>query len=388
MNERLKYLYRRYINNECTNEELLELQSLIGNLEHESTISDLLDSQWDNLDKGELNDISTGNADIIYQNIIAQARPKKHGIKPWLRVAAAIVIFLTASLGWYIYRSNNRLPQPVSIHNKQQLNDLAPGGNKARLDLADGSVVALDKVKDGWLRKDTALEITKQNGQLVFIAKSQPLPADTGYNRITTPNGGQFQVVLPDGTLVWLNAGSSLRFPVAFTGRERKVELSGEAYFEVAKNKRSPFKVQANYATIEVLGTHFNVMAYKNESSVNTTLLEGSVKVDNGKYSRTLVPGQQARINDNDIRLYNIDTEEALAWKNGLFEFNSTDLKTIMHQIERWYDVEVRYENDLASKRFTGLISRNTNLSKVLNMLELAGGVHFNIHGKHIIVSR
>jgi ferric-dicitrate binding protein FerR (iron transport regulator) len=213
------------------------------------------------------------------------------------------------------------------------------------------------------------------------------------YNTITTPRGGQYQVTLSDGTKVWLNAASSIRFPVLFTGNERKVEITGEAYFEVAKNVSKPFKVKTISSEVEVLGTHFNVNAYDDEAVAKTTLLEGLVKVSvpqtGGKLAaRFLQPGQQSGITkDGRISvLNNADTEEAVAWKNGRFQFRSADLKSILRQISRWYDVDVVYKGNV-DLHFTGQLTRDDYVSKVFDKLALTGEVHFKIEGKKIIVS-
>jgi len=385
MNERLSYLYLRYINETCTPEELQELQSLIKNTANHEDLTRLLDSTWDELGASNLSDVSKDKRNTIYHDILT-TYPKKRNPYTWLYGVAAMLLFVIAVSGVYMHYLDNG--QSDIVRNSQPLvNDAAPGGNKAHLTLADGSVVHVDQIQDGQVRNDQGTKIVKQNGQL-FFSRLQENTLDTGYNQITIPNGGQYQVILPDGTHVWLNAASSLRFPVVFNKTERTVELTGEAYFEVAENKKQPFRVNINQTTsIEVLGTHFNVMAYANEHSVNTTLLSGSIRIRNGKHSTLVLPGQQARSDEAGIQLYTADLDEAVAWKNGLFQFNSTNLQTIMHQIERWYNVKVHYTTDLSGKRLTGLISRNTHLSDVLKMLELAGSVHFQIDGTKIMVS-
>lgn len=333
---------------------------------------------------------------------VAQHTFQKREVKLWdyfakWKYAAIIAFFFTAGLLFYIGYDKQKQPVVALKINQHYEDDVLPGGDKARLELADGSVLILEKVNNGSLQQQGGTQIVKQDGQLVYNAAQGNHSDEISYNKISTPKGGQYQVILPDGSKVWLNAGSSLRFPTAFIGNERQVELTGEAYFEVAKltipspsgggHKMVPFKVQTNDVNIEVLGTHFNVMAYANEKSVNTTLLEGSVRVSQltTHNSQLLTPGQQAKVNGS-IQLVNVDTEEVVAWKNNLFQFNGADIQTVMGQIERWYDVEVDYEGKMPSKHFTGIISRNINVSKVLGMLELTGGVKFEIKGKKISV--
>lgn len=333
---------------------------------------------------------------------VAQHTIQEKEVKLWYyfakwKYAAIIAFFFTAGLLLYIGYDKQKQPVVALKINQHYEDDVLPGGDKARLELADGSVLILEKVNNGSLQQQGGTQIVKQDGQLVYNAAQGNHSDEISYNKISTPKGGQYQVILPDGSKVWLNAGSSLRFPTAFIGNERQVELTGEAYFEVAKltipsssgggHKIVPFKVQTNDVNIEVLGTHFNVMAYANEKSVNTTLLEGSVRVSQPTThnSQLLTPGQQAKVNGS-IQLVNVDTEEVVAWKNNLFQFNGADIQTVMGQIERWYDVEVDYEGRMPSKHFTGIISRNINVSKVLGMLELTGGVKFEIKGKKISV--
>ena len=225
------------------------------------------------------------------------------------------------------------------------------------------------------------------NGSLSYQNISKSKTPETLYNTISTPNGGDYQLVLADGSKVWLNAASSLRFPANFVGRERKVELTGEAYFEVAKNPAMPFKVKLNGMEVEVLGTHFNINSYADESAIRTTLLEGSIKINRPHASSLLKPGQQAMMDKNgQISVINdADLDEAVAWKDGKFQFDRADIHNVMRQLARWYNIDVEYKGTVAS-HFGGTISRDVNLSKVLGMLHLTGEVKFQVQDKKVIV--
>jgi transmembrane sensor len=285
---------------------------------------------------------------------------------------------------------------PAASGNKSLANDVAPGGNKAVLTLANGSRITLDSVANGELAVQGKAKVIKlANGRLLY-SESNGDSATMMYNTMSTPRGGQYQLQLPDGTQVWLNAASSITYPVAFTGNERKVTITGEAYFEVAHNPDKPFHVQVNSMDVEVLGTHFNINAYADEEMIKTTLLEGSVKLSsliplstvNRQLSSTLKPGQQAQYKNADaiqiIDHANID--QAIAWKNGLFNFYQSDLQAVMRQLSRWYDVEIKYEGDIQPRRFWGKIQRDLNLSEVLEILKETQ-VHFKLEGKTIIVT-
>ncbi len=311
-------------------------------------------------------------------------------------VAAAITILILLSAGYWMFSSKpSKQETTTTLSETKSENDIAPGGNRAVLTLADGSPVILDSVSNGIIGHQGNTKVQKlNNGLLVYVINGRQVSEndETFYNKITTPRGGQYQVTFTDGTKVWLNAASSIRFPVVFIGKYRKVEITGEAYFEVAKNKAMPFKVKANNSEIEVLGTHFNVSAYNDEAEIKATLLEGKVKVSaldsDNKLPAVLEPGEQAAINKEgkiDIK-NNADTEEVMAWMNGYFQFKSADLKTILRQIARWYDVDIEYKEN-ANMLFTGQLTRNENVSKVLSKLALTGEVHFKIEGKKIIVS-
>lgn len=313
-------------------------------------------------------------------------------------VAATILLLLSAGLYFAGFLKSEKQELVKTLPLKPDSgNDVAPGGNKAMLTLADGTNVILDSANNGLISHQGNTRVQKlSNGLLVYTINGKQVTEkeEAFYNTISTPRGGQYQVTLADGTKVWLNAASSIRFPVVFTGSERKVVITGEAYFEVAKNKDMPFRVNANNAEIEVLGTHFNINAYEDEPSLKTTLLEGSVKVSvspsaTDQISKYLVPGQQAGIlkSGKISVINNADIEETMAWKNGRFQFESSDLKTILRQIARWYDVDIEYRGNV-NLHFTGQLTRNEYVSKVFEKLELTGEVHFKIEGKKIIVTQ
>lgn len=309
----------------------------------------------------------------------------------YYRLAAAAVMLIVLSAGLLIYAHTNRI-DVFSAFNRAK-NDVAPGSNKAILTLANGKTIILTNAKNGLLAQQGGTQINKTaNGQIIYNAAQVVGGTDTSYNTITTPRGGQFMVVLPDSTKVYLDAGSSLRFPAAFTGKLRTVILTGEAYFEVAHNKARPFHVLTKGQMIEVLGTHFNINAYDDEKVIKTTLLEGSVRVSDAGKLALLIPGEQAQIAQpfsgskgiNVIR--NADTEEAIAWKNGFFQFDNADIQTIMRQFSRWYNVDVTFDGQVKERLFSGAIHRNLTLLQALDLLNYAN-VHFNIDGKKITVS-
>jgi len=305
---------------------------------------------------------------------------------PLFRIAAAIIVIV---MGMVLYNTVNKpSTQSLATINKTN-NDLLPGGNKAILKLADGSQILLDSTANGNIASQGNTKVIKLgNGQLAYqAATGREGQMAAAINTLSTPKGGQYQITLVDGTTVWLNSGSSISFPTAFAGNERVVELIGEGYFEVAKDAKKPFKVKVRGTEVAVLGTHFNIMAYNDESSIKTTLLEGAVKVAAGKSSAVLVPGQQSQVSNGNITVaQNADLEETMAWKNGMFVFKELDMESIMRQVARWYDIEVEYRGSV-NKHFNGTILRNVEASKVLKMLEITGEVHFQVQGKKVIVS-
>ena len=312
---------------------------------------------------------------------IGKRRTVKLWPKPapnWLRgVAVAAVAAIT--LGVWFYYAPRHSGEGRNPGSAQYVNDIAPGKNTATLALANGKVITLSDAKLGVVIGD---DLKYNDGSEIASVPRNDEKVRT--LAVITPRGGTYQITLPDGSKAWLNAASSIRFPASFSGLvNRKVVLDGEAYFEVSKNKKQPFVVQTKNQDVTVLGTHFNVSAYEDEHTVKTTLLEGSVNVN----GTILKPDQQSILINNKISVIPIDAQEAVAWKNGEFLFNKEPLGSIMNKISRWYDVEVRYENSkMENKQFWGSITRFTNVSDVLKMLELTGDVHFKIEGRTIIV--
>ena len=302
----------------------------------------------------------------------------------WMAAAAAILVLVTG--GWFLW-NYQPVEQKEMASQTSQNTSIIPGGNKATLTLADGSTLVLDSANNGAISKQGNVTVIKlQDGQLSY--KKEGTLSKVEYNTIVTPKGGEYQLVLVDGSKVWLNAASSLKYPTAFEGNERKVELQGEGYFEIAHHPTKPFRVTVNDMDIAVLGTHFNINSYNGEPTVKTTLLEGKVSIQKMGNTAVLEPGQQAVTNfgNGNIKINNhVDIEEVIAWKNGTFVFNSTNIETILRQVARWYDVDVVYENK-TNETFSGVIPRSENISKLLNILEATGKVDFKISGKQIIV--
>ena len=325
--------------------------------------------------------------------------PTHRNILSYKYAAAAAVVGLLiggAALFTFLKKDNTGI-KPIA---ERYRNDVSPGSEKAILELSDGSRVALDSMANGGQLQQGATRILKQDdGQLQYHPGKMPPGMTEGavaYNTVSTPRGGQYRVVLPDGSKVWLNAASSLRFPTGFAGNKREVELTGEAYFDVAKNPAMPFMVRvkpfagntsSQPMQVEVLGTGFNINAYGDENDRRTTLIEGSVKITAGSNHAVLRPGQQALVNTGGLQLMpEVDTGEVIAWKNGLFQFKEANIQSIMRQVSRWYDVDVEYKGNV-NQLFFGKIPRRVQVSTLLKILESTGWAHFTIEGKKITVA-
>lgn len=312
-----------------------------------------------------------------------KARKLNYG---WIKYGAVAAALLLVSVSIYLvsHQQNNDLVAEMD-------RNISPGGNKAVLTLANGNKIVLNELKTGEIAQQSGISITKKdNGELIYRVSARPDSTEgTAINTISTPNGGQYTIVLSDGSRVKLNAASSLSFPISFKGTERVVDLHGEAYFEVAKNIKHPFKVISGLQTIEVLGTHFNVEAYADESAIKTTLVEGSVKVIAGKNRTIISPGQQATVSREgvgSITTAQVNLDKETAWTNDLFIFDGDNLKSVMSEISRWYNITTVYTGPIPDKKFFGGISRNSKLSEVFKILEL-NQVKLSLKGKTVYVS-
>jgi len=355
----------------------------------------LLESWYLNYQEPEVNEFEleerAKDLDLVLEKL-NDNQPQRRRLPLWPQIAAAI-LFITLSAGLFLYISNDR---GLGSNNKLAKHDILPGGNKATLTLANGKVINLSDAQTGSLDKQSGVQITKTaDGQLIYTAQdiSDNTDAKSSYNTIATPKGGQYQVNLPDGSKVWLNAASSLKYPANLSAfQERRVELRGEAYFEVAKVNHKPFIVETDKQEVEVLGTHFNVKSYTDDNSTRTTLLEGSVRVTpkaNGIAGTILKPGLQAELKASGLKVQPVDVEDEVDWKNGDFVFKEESLESIMRKIARWYDVEIIYQDGIPQNvALEGLVSRSKSISAVLSLIESTGKVHFKIEGRKIIVTK
>lgn len=385
--ERIHFLLEAHISKRATPDEENELMDWILEAGYDSELKNYMLGVWNQYRPTEK--LSNVEWDEIYSRVmetpVISIQQNKSKIK-WLQVAAAVVVMILAS-GMYFYFT----PQPkqsIAVVPAKQHDIAPPASNKAILTLADGTKIEIDTSGNGTLAIQGNIKIIKQSSGAISYTGSAS--ANISYNTLNVPRGSKpLSLMLADGSLVWLNVGSSLTYPTAFSGNERKVKITGEAYFEVAHNAGMPFVVQNKDVTVHVLGTHFNVNNYEDESDERITLLEGSIQVSKNKRSRFLKPGQQARI-DNDLKeikiIKDVDMDEVMAWKNGKFKFGeNTGINAIMRQIGRWYNVDIEYKGRV-NQRFWGTISKDVNLSRVLKILEATGGVKFKIEGKKIIV--
>ncbi|MBS0027180.1 FecR family protein [Chitinophaga sp. 22321] len=395
--EHLKELLQQYLNNTLSAEEL---RGLIDQLRGHEHAVELLSVIEEALGSGEFTRLTgSDEKDRIYRNILRKAGaeegtftqadensplPVKRRTGIWRVAVAAMVLVLAGTSALLIMKySSHRGGNARQVAK----GEILPGRNRAILTLTDGSNIELDSAAKGTLTRQGASAVMKMNnGQLAYNLVNNTA-ADVAYNTVTTPRGGQYQVVLPDGTKVWLNAASSLYFPTSFTGKERIVKVTGEAYFEVARKEDQPFKVLTQGMEVKVLGTHFNVNAYADETAINTTLIEGKVMVSHQGKNVLINPGQQAQVAEGIRVIQHADIETLMAWKDGRFSYNNMDLKTIMRQISRWYDVDVIFEDKIADS-YSMEMSRDVPLSKLLQFMELSGGAHFVINERKVIVRK
>jgi ferric-dicitrate binding protein FerR (iron transport regulator) len=392
MQDRLSYLFYRVIDGTASEADKLELAQLSVQPEHEQKLTELLSEGWDTYVSNEEVFNNVVSANILNKAIESDREVfdtipsigKKEYRFSWVKYAAAIIVI--CGVGAYWWTTNRTTNNSITNHQSKSIAQIKPGGDKAILTLADGSVINLDSAANGNLTSQGGVQVRKlANGKIAYEVSS-PQNEQVMWNKMSTPKGGQYQLTLPDGTKVWLNAASSLRFPTAFTGRERSVELTGEGYFEVAQNAAKPFYVSIGTTEVKVLGTDFNVMAYDDEEAKQITLLQGSVLVSDASNTTKLIPGQQAKVTAGIRVADNVDVEQVVAWKNGAFVFGeSMSVEEVMRQVARWYDVDVVYRHKITG-HIGGSVSRSANISEVLKILELTGVVKVEVVGRKVIV--
>lgn len=372
--EEIKELLQRYREGRCTEQEKESVELWFDITSEQSEWS------WENPAQKE--NIKT-NILKGMREIIEQPKQEEFRMWPYISVAASVLILLFS--GWYFYSSNQKYPAQQPFHQIA----VAPGSKQAMLTLSDGSSVLVNDAANGVLASDGSSRVLKNgDGALEYQSENnQVKPA--GRNTLAVPRGGTFQITMSDGTKAWINSATTITYPAGNADSERLVELSGEAYFEVAKDKKRPFRVISNGTEILVTGTHFNVSAYEDDQHVTTTLAEGSVIVSNQGHQRALIPGQQSVSSvSGDITSGKVDVESALAWKEGYFVFEDQDLKSVMKMVSRWYDVEIAYQGVIPDNKFGGTFSKSKGLDGLLNYLQQLSNIQFKQQGKKITIMK
>jgi len=393
---RLHSLLHQYLNNTINSADCEELLNYLKKTDP-SEVEHIVDTNLFNLNEGPA--FGAEQSHDVFDRIISDSRFNENSFVAaqktknykysWLKIAAAALVLFTAGIFISQHHKTTAIKSKQANNLKPSL--IIPGSQKAILSMANGKMIVLGNANNGMLAKTGISTILKiRNGQIVYQLKASPAIANNSisYNTLTTPKGGEYEVVLPDGTKVWLNAASSITYPTAFTGNERHVKLNGEAYFEVAKNKLKPFYVDMNKVQVKVLGTHFNIAAYVDDEVITTTLLEGSVQITKNNQQAFLKPGQQAVTNDNSntILVSEANIDDAMAWKNGYFLFNDENITAIMKKVSRWYDVDIDYRGKFDDQKFGGTYYRSKSITELLQYLEMVGKIHFKITGRRITV--
>lgn len=382
--EEFKLLMEQYVSGEISPEGKAKLLAMLDDPEYSGEFDAILRENYDSVEvhaaspEATKNFITNLKKRMDFPSEFEDSESPVISLFNWRKfMVAASIVFVVGFGTYFLSQKENKAPKVLAA---KKMDDKDAGKTGAILTLSNGSKIVLDSVGNGLLANQSNTTVSKKNGGLVYAANSN---AQMVYNTMTTPRARQYYLELSDGTKVWLNASSSITFPTSFAANERKVAITGEVYFEVAKDKTKPFKVMVNDMTVNVLGTHFNVNAYEDEATVNTTLLEGSVMITEKSKKILLKPGQQAEKQKSGAIAVNDDVnlDEVMGWKNGLFYFENANLQTVLRQLSRWYDVDVVYEKGVPSRAFEGEIQRDLKLSQVLRILE-KNKVHFKIEGK------
>jgi transmembrane sensor len=386
--QRIIYLLNAYQQQTATPQERVEFAKLLHNERYTQLFNEQLDQNWDELTSEEIDQIEIPGYDRILQEITLQPQMTGRKKNLWPRMVAAAAILTIIGTGIYFFKSSS----PTINTEFTTKTDIAPGKDGATLTLANGKKIIITAALAGNIATESGVKIVKtKDGQLIYEITGNA-EGPLAYNTLSTSKGEQTQVRLPDGTVVYLNAESSLKYPTSFAkATKRQVSLTGEAYFEVTKDKLHPFVVNADHQNVEVLGTTFNISSYADEPTVKTTLLEGSVRISQleTQNSKLLVPGEQAIVDAQSLLTKTVKVDDVVAWKNGYFMFNNETLENIMKKVARWYNVEILYKGDaVKQKTFFGSVSRFDHVSEILKLLQKTEGATFEIQGKQIIVSQ
>lgn len=410
MENNIDELIIKYLAGTLTVEEQAILDEWKALPENKLLLDQLSDGLWVRQELQKIHQVNEENAynklsQVYAQQSVPIIMHKTRGNRVWYLVAASLILIIGAGIWFLLSRGTGNTLTDETVSQERFKNDVPPGGNRATLTLADGHVIILDSATNGVLSQQGYMKIIKfDNGKIAYRKEAGNEKAGMiAYNTITTPKGGQYMVSLPDGSKAWLNSASSLRFPIAFNGDQRMVELTGEGYFEVSAlpanpqerdklpvggKAKKPFIVKAGDVHVQVLGTHFNINAYTDEESIKTTLLEGVVKVISSDDASLIKPGEQVQAyRQGALRIVKADLEQTMAWYNGVFAFRNASIVSIMRQAQRWYDIEVIYEGKVNKDQpLNGDIPKNVALSQLLKILEATGSVHFRIEGKTVTV--
>ena len=385
---RLRELFGKYYAASITAEEMDELSSLVECLDDQSVLA-LLKEVWNEEQGGET--FSEQQSERVFTSIIQSAsksapvitrNAENRPVRIWKRIGIAVAFAGCIATGYWAGITSR---QPIATFGETIVADLPPGSEGAVLTFSDGRQIILDTTAHGIIASRNGMNITKEEGRVRYEGDARK----TETNTMSTPRGKMYRLVLSDGSKVWLNASSSITFPTAFTGNERMVSISGEVYFEIAKNASKPFRVRLyDGSTVEVLGTNFNVNSYVEDGLIRTTLLEGSVMVSKNAEKMRLEPGQQCRIGHSSLELNrNPDLDEVVSWKNGFFSFRNSELKTILRQLSRWYDVDIVYDESIPDVYYSGEIDRSLTLNQIFSLLEKTRITH-KIEGNKLTIMR
>lgn len=389
-NSRIIYLYQRFNDRTATSDEVLEFHAALADRDSAQAIKTLIEEKWKGFQSDLMIDLAEDRIDAVFDKITAQKQEQNSSIKLQnARIKLSSVIAIAASvllvlgIGLFFYKQHSQ----ISYHN------ISPGKNGATLTLSDGKSIVLSDSLNGNFAEESGVTITKNEHAELVYQLTDPAAAPKGVsneNTLSTAIGQTYQLRLPDGSKIWLNAASTLKYPASFASAKiRKVQLTGEAYFEVAHNPASPFVVESGKQRVEVLGTHFNINSYPDEKNIQTTLLEGAVRVDTmGNTGLLLKPNQQAVFSAGHLSVRQVDAKEFASWKEGKFSFDKEALSSIMRKVARWYNVTVVYQDNIADVKLTGSISRFERVDKFLEMLENTKEVHFKIEDQRIIVMK